>query len=272
MNVFTPPILAPVRVADPVAQALVGWWHFGDGNDASVRDVSHQQGGVFDISSGNGVEATPYGRGVQFDDGSITHVDLNRSFSALGCSDGLTICVWFRPGTNSSYNGLVVASTAIYMYCAGSSNKAYFKLTTDAGSRQIDNQALGWVADSDYFWAMRWASGEKVAVYIDGELHEEYLTALGGAITNTSDIFIGSRSATANPYEGLIYDAAIFKRGLGSEEIRDLHRDRYRLFRQPAWGDLTLFDGGGAPPAGTAGPLVNSIPLKSLVGGALTGG
>jgi hypothetical protein len=187
--------------------------------------------------SGNGNNGIVYGATLTADrngnlnsayqfNGIDSYIDFGSSDLGLTGGSEMTISVWVRPDTPTTWHSTVLASHAFYRPYAiktrglGSSVTAQYILTTSSGGSYINADSGGIIVGSWYHIACTY-DGTTASIYVDGELQNSVSTS-GTLSTATQSIFAGANPYPNHFYNGAIDNIKIWNRALSANEIQDL--------------------------------------------------
>ena len=194
--------------------------------------------GNADDISGNGNNGIVYGATLTEDrngnpnsayqfNGVDSYIDFGSSDLGLTGSSEMTISVWVKPDTPTTWHSTVLASHAYYRPYAiktrglGSSVTAQYILTTSSGGSFIDADSRGMIV-GNWFNIVCTYDGSTASIYVDGELKNSVSTS-GTLSTTTQSIFVGANPYPTHYYNGAIDDIRIWSRALSEDEIIEVY-------------------------------------------------
>ncbi len=270
---FKPGYPASLNVAHPHARGLICAMLFNEPNGTQAVDASGRglHGTITNMSritgaEGYGLEGTTTNAEIELDGDLI--LDGGTEFTALVCvtPDAITADrgLFYTDGHAGGEPILFWLDNAGTDHIAGLIN-------TSAGTTGADYTSYVPSSGVQVTTALTWRSGEPMRCYVDGveDTGGGFPSAsLGGTLDTSGSTYKWFKPETSGKgFDGKVWYAFLWERCLGANEIASLYHDPYQMFRFPDF--LTAYGGGAPPVTATAGPLVNSVPLKSLVGGGL---
>jgi len=215
--------IAALSLAAPPEDGLVLWFSFtkaptgdtvedlsGNGNDGRIN------GEVKWTSDGK------YGGGMEFENGGI----IVPNSDSLTFKDAMTIALWLKSDdVPDAYRRLVSCGWAQSgSYILGIDNHwmnmAFaWDIVNDGGTR-FDANLNGLCIPGEWQFVTGTYDGEKLRLYVDGELKKESVAS--GKINGTFDIEIGWGDAPpgAGPFVGVMDEVRLYNRALSDDEVK----------------------------------------------------
>lgn len=156
--------------------------------------------------------------------------------TGLDITGPLTICCWVKPESLGAVAFFVSKwatsgnQRSYMLYTYGVANGDVTALLSDNGTAAEAAYTAGGVLSVG-----AWAHvavvyhGTDIRIYVDGALAENGnnnpKTYSSGIYDGTAEIRVGGRDGSANYFDGLIDEVAIFDRALSADEIADIYND-----------------------------------------------
>lgn len=265
-------IIDDVRVYDYAISAgevaelysAVGRWKLGETSGTAAADSSiYVNNGT--VTGGAAWSTRCSGTGVFDFNGSSQYVLIPNKLS-LQPTSRLTLAAWIKGdtwGSASDVDSIIrkgEASPNNYQL-AIQGGKVVLHLDQSDGAGTLGNTVL--TTGQWYHVAATW-DGSLVRVYVDGVLDNAPAARSGTIAVDTRPLYVGGRSG-ADLFDGMIYDARIYRRALSQAEIAELFG---------VVGNWTLSQTSGtvatdASPATNNGTYTNSVTLGGV--GPMTG-
>ncbi|RJP60090.1 MAG: LamG domain-containing protein [Candidatus Auribacter fodinae] len=212
--------------AGPVTDGLVGYWQLnGNGEDATTSNFD----GVLSGGASYVYSDAVFQESLHVSGGSYFQVPSN---SLLNLTDEITISLWIKPNSLSSYQSLVAkwantssgqpASERSYLFYIKDSNLLPFVQTGGIISSYESSPVLT-QGEWQQVTMTYSSSDESLKAYLNGSyLGEQYVTGLMSS-TNTMPLLFGafSYSGGAYSFSGYIDEVKIFDRALTQPEINE---------------------------------------------------
>lgn len=245
-----PPLGRQIDFAHPLARGLVFAMPLNEGAGQRVNDLSGYRVGL----TGTGLQWQPsrWG-GVPYFDGTAYIVANETRRHLSGFTRGFSVCGWVRVDTTglkmiwTCYN--VNNNQRSWMICYNASaSSIQFYLSEDGAATNNHNVSFAWGLGTWHHLAIIW----RPDAYPDGGVAGRPRFIVDGvdigsntSLSNTSMFMANERLRIGSiPYTssyrltGCIEDTLIYNRALRLEEIRQVMRDPYILFRQPSKAGL----------------------------------
>jgi len=230
------PLGTPINFAHPLAKGLVGCWLMNEGSGNKIYDLSGNG------NDGTFVNHTAWvpgrtGPALTFD-GVDDHVVVPNKAS-LNPISALTISVWVNQKATS------VGQSANISNIAGKTSSSYgyeLRLTSDVLYFLIEQG--GWIGLSgntlnlnQWYHIVGTYDKSNMKLFVDGGLVNS-LAESADIRVDTGSFYVGSRTASARYFNGLIDDVRIYNRALSEQEVQQLYLNPYAMFEQyPVWRD-----------------------------------
>lgn len=246
-----PPLGRQIDFSHPLARGLVFAMPLNEGAGQRVNDLSGYRVGL----AGTNLQWQPsrLGKAVYFNGNAYIVANETRRHLS-GFTRGFTVCGWVRKDTfdrrifwavhdtTGNQRAWTVEYQPIY------SGRIYFYISEDGINQTEHRQAYIWDAGAWHHLAVIW----RPDAYPDGGVAGRPRFIVDGkdigSNTNNKNtsifsaatpLYIGAfaRNTTAHPLyrlTGCVADTLIYNRALRLEEIRQVMRDPYALYRQPS--------------------------------------
>ncbi len=249
-------IQAEMKASNPVK---------GDGLVSSYSFEFHNSSHTYDTNQIVNSSKSSDGKAYRFD-GVNDRITITKDHS-LENSDG-TISFWFNPSVDfaaGSRNMGLVTKDDIYvgMYLNTADGKIKY-IMYDGASHFISSTKNSWSKNTWYHVVGTWGSGG-MNLSIDGA-HDGTNNHTGSWTDTVDDWHIGDMNN--DWFNGSIDEVAIFKRALGSDEIKNIYNRRKKYFTDDTSGhignygvrgNITTIDGGKIEADG----IIRTIPRSS---------
>ena len=210
--------VAEAAVLDP-HPGLVGWWRFDEG-----------VGGVAGDSSGFGNDGAVYGatwvdgkhgEALSFD-GTDDYVLVTHN-AVLNAPGNFTIEAWIKTSLTSV--GVIVSKYAggvgwhLTVTLEGKVISWFYASASDYTTNMVSTKTV-----NDGAWhyiVIARTYGGEYRMYIDGDLDENYNDNTVGEVSNTEDVYIGTRPGLLQYFNGIIDEVRIYNRALSAAEIQE---------------------------------------------------
>ena len=216
------------------ARAPLARWKLGEAPGAEAADGSGRgHPGQIQGNPRWGQGPGQVGRALELD-GAKNHVDCGDA-ADFDFRDGLTVSLWLRPRDlkKSAQTLAAKGSDTWSLRSERKTGKLVFALdgpqTTGKDRRKAPRaQSKRPLDDSQWHHVAGVYDGQRIALYVDGEL-EESVTASGPVALNTEPVWLGNNSAARGEYfNGWLGDVRLYGCGLTEGEIKVLHRETGR--------------------------------------------
>ena len=203
-------------------ESAVGIWLFEDAGDKVIDSSGTGNNGIFKDGKVNRVKGK-VGNGLEFIGEGFVEIPDSKS---LSITETLTITAWVQ--VNSSFANQGFISKCDY----GANQRSYLvRVDKDKFSFGFTQTLQGpwfWVADDEVLDQNTWYhvaathDGEKISIYINGELANE--NAANSQIPDaTTPLMFGVHGiAPATKFIGLLDEIGIFNTVLAADEIKDI--------------------------------------------------
>ena len=234
-----------------VYAALVGEWHFGEGNGVTTSDSSDYNNIGTLVNDPIWVNGK-IGSALQFD-GFNTYVSVNDSYS-LDISSAITLEAWVKSDVNTTDPATrrIIEKES---YSLSASNQAYFKIYVGTVSIGV---GYPWTSSDVGVWHHLVGTYNSetriIRLYQDGVAVASTLVTLpvSNIATNNSNLIIGASGTTSNRFDGIIDEVKIYNHALTEAEILQKYQESVSVTDFTAPATISLY-------TGTA--TVNSITL-----------
>lgn len=245
-----PPLGRQIDFAHPLARGLVFAMPLNEGAGQRVNDLSGYRVGL----TGTGLQWQPsrLGKSVYFDgNASIVANETRRHLS--GFTRGFTVCGWVRVNATGQRRVLwAVYDSSIdqraWMVDYGLSSKLQIYISEDGVGYRVHYVAYPWELYTWHHISVIW----RPDAYPDGGVAGRPRFIVDGVdigsntsynntsiLAATTPLYIGAVPfTTGRTFVGGIADTLIYNRALRLEEIRQVMRDPYILYRQPSKAGL----------------------------------
>jgi len=249
------PILPVLQQAHPLAQGLVAAWLFFERGGTTLYDLS----GNNNKGTLTGFPATPWtidihGPALIFD-GTNNYVSIPSAFPIVGTGN-YTVETWIKRSTTGTNDDIWVTSgtdaLSLIVIRITSGNKINLNIRDSGGNELSGGNFLsaGGITDTTrwHHIVCTWDNGADTAkIYINGIIDA---TATGATtianVNDNSSKFIGTEAGIVNVFGGTIGKFAVYKEALTAQNVAELYRDPWALFR-PARKVIGFVSVVGAP-------------------------
>lgn len=185
----------------------------GDNNDVAQKDVQ-----VLTVcNDGNALEF----------DGVDDYIHINNN-NTLGITDEITISQWIMANGNGGENDArLVRKGDVYMtaFKRWSGISFEVKLTNNSWLKAVDPTSYSQRLDQWCHVAGTYKKGDRVKLYINGELRASSATSSLSINTDTAGLAVGGTGTHEN-FNGVIDEVSVYNRVLSINEIRGLMHTR----------------------------------------------
>jgi hypothetical protein len=210
--------VAEAAVLDP-HPGLVGWWRFDEGTGNLAKDNSGygNDGTVYGATWVVG----KYGQALSFD-GTNDYV-LVKHNAMLNAQGNFTIEAWIK--TSLSSVGTIVSKYAggvgwhLAVTLEGKVLSWFYASASDYTTNMVSTKTV-----NDGAWhyiVIARTYGDKYRVYIDGDLDKSYNDNTVGEVSNTENVYLGTRPGLLQYFNGVIDEVRIYNRALSAAEIQE---------------------------------------------------
>jgi hypothetical protein len=216
------------------ARAPVARWKLDETQGTEAADASDQRHPAQVQGNPRWAPRTERAGGALELDGAKNYMDCGDA-ADFDFRDGLTVSLWLRPRDlkKSAQTLAAKGSDTWSLRSEGKTGKLVFALdgpqTTGRDKRKAPRvQSKRPVDDGQWHHVAGVYDGQRIALYVDGEL-EESVTASGPVALNTEPVWLGNNSAARGAYfNGWLADVRLYGCGLTEAEIKALHRETGR--------------------------------------------
>lgn len=246
-----PPLGRQIDFAHPLARGLVFAMPLNEGAGQRVNDLSGYHVGL----TGTSLQWQPsrWG-GVPYFDGTAYIVANETRRHLSGFTRGFSVCGWVRKDTFDRRTFWAVYDTTgnqrawMVEYQATGDGRIYFYASEDGITAIEHRQTYIWDAGAWHHLAVIWRPDAypdggvagRPRFIVDGvDIGSNTNNTITSIFSAATPLYIGARAyTTAYRLIGCVADTLIYNRALRVEEIRQVMRDPYALYRQPSKAGL----------------------------------